>query len=144
MAKNRPRPSQPPKPDANRKPDSENVKRTSNPKTPKDQVNAISDDIKTETTEYIKNFYLEAMIIVDLMKSSQNGQEAQIEETIKEFITGGKRVFDKALTNARGGVYQTNLPFLKKISTDAVAELSTPDAKQSKINNKPAKKPGKK
>ena len=144
MAKPKRPVSNPPKPDARRKPDAENVRRTSSPKTPKEQVNALSDDIQTEVTEYIKNFYLEAMITVDLMKSAENAQESQIEETIKEFVTGGKKALAKAPGEAKGGVYESNLPFLKKISEDAVVELDTPDAKQSKISNRPPKKSGKK
>lgn len=132
--------SSPPKPDTGRKPDAENVRRTSTPKTPKEEVNAIADDIQTEVTEFIKNFYLEAMITVDLMKSAENAQESQIEETIKEFTTGGKKALAKAPGEAKGGVYESNLPFLKKISQDAIVELDTPDAKQSKISNKSSKK----
>ena len=143
MARKRRRPSQPPSPDRNRQPNGENVRRTSNPKTPKEQVNAISDDIRTEVVEYIKNFYLESMITVDLIKSALNAQESQIEDTVKEFTTGGKKVLDKAPGEARGGVYEANLPFLKKISSDATVQLSTPDAKASKINNKPSKRSGK-
>ncbi len=124
---------------------SESQRKSRNPKTPQEQVQAIADDVKAELIAYIYRYSLEQELVVEAVERALGiGGNSKIDDFISELESG----FSKSVPSNKQAVEYTenkeDRPILKRVSTPTPVEVLLPkDSSKSTASNRPTPKPKK-
>jgi hypothetical protein len=114
--------------------DKPDARRSTRPKTPHDQVNAISDDIKSEVIAYIHRLYLEQGLLRQSMRQVLGVGGNDLELYVEQF----KKNYADAVPSEQAPP-KDEQSWLKQKSTDTKVELVIPKQKSDGKDSKPSK-----
>lgn len=130
-----------PKPKTSNKPKQENVRRTSQPKSKEEQVQAIADDIKSELVGFILRERLAQQVTVESVRIALGRGGNKLDEFLEEYTSGYKRAVPGNQLATEIQDEKKNEPELKQVSRDASLNLGLPTDKNSPQTGKTTPKP---
>lgn len=124
------------------KPNSKNIKRSSSPKTPGEQKQAIADDIESEIRSYIPVLKMEGAFIKRMLRQVEGVGGPKMKQYKEELESG----FENTSQRSKDDEFdKKEAPFIKQVSTDTTAKINVPKpSNDSGKPNSPKKKPSSK
>ncbi|MEL7038658.1 MAG: hypothetical protein AAFO04_24045 [Cyanobacteria bacterium J06592_8] len=119
-----------PKPKNKEKLDSESKRKSSDPKSPEQQVQAIADDIKAELISFIYRYALEQELTKDTVERALGRGGGKLQEFIGELESG----YAKTVPNQQDNLEKEEEAELKQVSTPQSTEIVLPKDKDGNIS----------
>lgn len=133
-----------PKPQ-NREPPKESTRKSTQPKTPEEQVQAIADDLKTEIISYIYRYTLEQQLVLETVQRALGVGGGKLEEYVNELVNQYANTVPGNESNQEIREDKEVKPDLKMVSKiDKSVEVQLPKDRKGNISRTSNRSTGKK
>lgn len=120
----------PKKPESRENPPPESTRKSTNPKTPDEQIQAIADDIKSELIGWIYRYILEQELVIEGVERALGigGGNRPLEDFINELESGFKATATRSQQEPNPD--KETMPELKRVSEPARVDVVLPSSDQ--------------
>lgn len=131
MSRKKPRPPKPrDKPDIGR----ESERKTKQPKTEEEQVQAIADDLKSEVISYIYRYVLEQQLVMETVERALGKGGGKLEEFIEEMKSGFSKTVPEGELAKEIREDKEERPDLNQVSKTEYGQVELPKDRQGVVN----------